>query len=105
VLSGHERAQLRVGEREAGGERVGVHEQQLAGRRRGREGPAPDQQRRAELALERPDLVRHRGLAARERRRRAGERAVARDLAEREQPARVQHARNLYVRRFQSLRL
>ena len=100
-----ERVHLEVGEVEPRGDRVGVREQQLAGRGGERAGAAADEQRGAELALEGADLLRHRGLAERERLGRARERALARDLAEGEQAARIEHSLSLSVVKIDYLNL
>ena len=81
--------QLRAGERQAVGERVGVLEQDLA---RGRElQPAglAVQQPRADLLLQRGDLLRDGRLRERERSRGGAERALVGHRPERQQPSRV----------------
>jgi hypothetical protein len=82
-----------------------MREQELARRRDHRAGASADEQRRAQLALQRADLLRDRGLAQGQGVGGAGERALARDLAEGQQPARVEHPLSLSVAKIDDLRL
>ena len=81
----HDGADLAVGELEPGGERVRVLEQQGAGGRGHRPATPADEQLRAQLALEAAHLLRHRGLAERERGGRVNDpsRATARNVSSR----------------------
>ncbi len=68
--------------------------------------PAPaHEQRRAQLPLQRAHLLGDRGLAERERRGGARERALTGDLPEGEQPARIEHPFSLSVWQNHYLRL
>ena len=86
--------QLDAGQLEPLGDRVGVREQDRAGRRQLQAaGPAVEQPG-ADLALERGDLLRDGRLGQRQLARRPGEGPPMRDGAERQDAARV-HSRNL----------
>jgi hypothetical protein len=80
---------LLVGLREPVGDGVGVGQKQRAGLGGLRPAGAALEQPHAELALERADLLGDRGLRERQLLAGARERALARDLAERQQPPRV----------------
>ncbi len=80
---------LLAGLREPVGDRVGVGEQQRAGRGRRRPARAAFEQLHAELALERGDLLGDRRLGQRERLARARERALTRHFAERQHSPRI----------------
>jgi hypothetical protein len=92
---GHQLAELAVRQVQAVVDDVGVLEQQRAGLRERQPARPAIQQPGAELALERRDLLRDGRLGQRERPGRARERPVARDLAERQHPARIQHRHSL----------
>ena len=87
--------ELPRGELQTREERVRMAEEELAGRRQRESRTSPLDQPLAELHLERAHLLRDRGLRERERRRRARERPMVRDLAEGEQPPRIQHRLSL----------
>jgi hypothetical protein len=86
-----ELAELGVGQRQALGQCVGVLERDRARVGEGQAAGPAVQQPCAELALQGGDLLRYRGLGQRQVTRRRGERSGARDGAEGEQPARIQH--------------
>ena len=79
--------ELGAGELEALGDRVGVLEQERAGRRELQAAAAAIEQPRADLVLERRDLMRDRRLRERELARRPRERPLVRDGAEGEHAA------------------
>ena len=80
---------LLTGLREPVGDRVGVCEQQRAGRGRRRPARAAVEQLHAELALERSDLLGDGRLGQRERVAGARERPLMRHFAERQQSPRI----------------
>jgi hypothetical protein len=98
ALGDDERIHLGVGQVEPRRQGVGVREQQVTCRRRHRAGAPADEQRRSQLLLQRAHLLGDRGLAERERRGGARERAAAGDLPEGQQAARIEHRHRLSVR-------
>ncbi len=91
LARGAQLGELGVGGVEAARERVGVAEQQLPGLGQGEPARAAVEQRRADLALERGDLLGDRGLRQGEGLGRARERGAPGDLAEGEQAPRLKH--------------
>ena len=92
-------AELGLGEREALRDRVGVREQDLAGAREPEPARLAVEQPRADLALERRDLLRDRRLGERERARRLRERALVGDRAEGEHAPRIHRQQLIGLRK------
>ena len=89
--SSPELGELGVGQRQALGQGVGVLERERAGVGQRQPAVPAVQQPRPQLALERGDLLGHRGLGQRQLTRGGRERSGPRDGAEGEQPTRIQH--------------
>jgi hypothetical protein len=83
--------QLRIGDRHALRQRVGVLQRERPRIRERQTAGPPVQQARAQLALQSRDLLRHRGLGERQLARGGGERARQRDGTEGQQAPRIQH--------------
>ena len=92
------RLDLGLGHAQLGEDRLGVAQQDLAGRRQRDAARVAHEQPRAELALQARDLLRDGRLGERERRRGIGERAARGDLAEDGEQTCVEHNATLSVR-------
>src|SRR6185437_11497203 len=89
---------LRFGVCELGQDRLGALDEHAAGGGEVDAAPAPLEQLAADLALERAQLLRHRRGRERERLRGRANRPVQGDLAERAEPADVEHQLSLTIR-------
>ena len=97
ALDAGDRLDLGLGQAQLGEDRLGVAQQDLAGRRERHAARVAHEQARAELALEARDLLGDGRLGEGQRRRGIGERAARGDLAEDGEQACVEHNASLSV--------
>ena len=90
-----DRQDLGLGQAQLGEDRLGVAQQDLAGRRQRHAARVAHEQARAELALQARDLLGDGRLGEGQRRRGIGERAARGDLAEDGEQACVEHNASL----------